>query len=142
MYIRTLIIIMYVKFKSKICFFIITFVEFDYEAVASQLKKKLNQLTKLNYDAMMGSLIAEDVITDEERKKIAKETGAGKMTYLILDVIIPSLKLKNCKKYRGFLMAMEDSEDGDLVSMAKKLGKSIYVPLQFNKCTLSKVFDH
>ena len=74
---------------------------------------------------MMGSLIAKDVITNEERKLIAKETGAGKMTYLILDVIIPSLKLKRCKKYQGFLKAMEDSEDGDLVSIAKRLGESM-----------------
>ena len=125
-YIHNYHVHIYVKFKYKICFIIIIFIEFDYDDVACKLKKKLNQLTKLNYDAMMGSLIAEDVITDEERKIIDKETGARKMTYLILDIIIPSLKIKNCKKYQGFLKAMEDSEDGDLVKMAETLGKSSY----------------
>ena len=124
-----------------ICFFIIIiFIELDYDDVACKLKKKLNQLTKLNYDAMMGSLIAEDVITDEERKIIDKETGARKMTYLILDIIIPSLKIRST--YQGFLKAMEDSEDGDLVKMAKTLGKSSYFPLQSNECTQFIVFDH
>ena len=114
-----------------ICFFIIIiFIEFDYDDLASKLKKKLNQLTKLNYDAMMASLIAEDVITDEERKIIDKETGARKMTYLILDIIIPSLKIKNYKKYQGFLKAMEDSEDGDLVKMAETLGKSLSIAIK------------
>ena len=72
---------------------------------------------------MMGSLIAEDVITNNERIIINGKVGAEKMYHLILEIIIPSLKLKNCKKYKGFLKVMEENEDGDLKNMAKRLGK-------------------
>ena len=44
---------------------------------------------------------------------------------LILGILIPSLKVNHCKKYRGFLEAMEESDDSDLKNMAKKLGKLI-----------------
>ena len=47
------------------------------------------------------------------------------MMYLIVDILIRSLRLDNFKKYRGFLEAMEESNDSDLNSMAKKLGKLI-----------------
>ena len=71
---------------------------------------------------MMGSLYAKDVITNEQRKLIAAEIGEEKMMYLIVDIIIPSLKVNNYKKYKGFLEAMEESEDSDLKSTAKTLG--------------------
>ena len=71
---------------------------------------------------MMGSLYAKDVITSEQRKLIDAKTGQEKMMYLIVDIIIPSLQLNNCKKYKGFLEAMEESEDSDLKSTAKTLG--------------------
>ena len=100
-------------------------IEFDYDDVADNLKKQLGVLTKLKYNAMMGSLLAEDVITYDERKIINEKIGAEKMDYLIVDIIIPSLKVKNHKKYKGFLKAMENSEDGDLKDMAKRLGKWI-----------------
>ena len=74
---------------------------------------------------MMGSLFVKDVITNEQRKIIDAKIGKEKMMYLIVDIIIPSLKLNNYKKYKGFLEAMEESKDSDLKSTAKKLGKLI-----------------
>ena len=71
---------------------------------------------------MMGSLYAKDVITNEERKIIDAKTGQEKMMHLIADIIIPSLRLNNYEKYKGFLEVMEESEDSDVKSMAKKLG--------------------
>ena len=72
---------------------------------------------------MLGSLIAEDVVTDEQRKIIDGKVGQEKMISLIMDIIIPSLKLNNCKKYKGFLIAMEESDDTDLNSTAKNFGE-------------------
>ena len=76
---------------------------------------------------MMGSLYAEDVITDDDRKKIDAKIGKGKMMYLIADIIIPSLKLNLYKKYKGFLKAMEESDDSDLMSIAETFGKLITI---------------
>ena len=74
---------------------------------------------------MMGSLYSKKVITGGQRQKIDAKIGEEKMMYLIVDILISSLKLDHCKKYRGFLEAMEGSDDSDLKSMAKKLGKLI-----------------
>ena len=98
------------------------FPDFNCSAAADKLKKQLGTLTRLNYNAIMGSLYAKDVITNEQRKLIAAEIGEEKMMYLIVDIIIPSLKVNNYKKYKGFLEAMEESEDSDLKSTAKTLG--------------------
>ena len=78
----------------------------------------------------MGSLIAEDVITDKDRKIIEDKAGQEKMTYLVLDIIIPSLKLGYRKKYKGFLKAMEESDDSDLNNTADNFGEVIII------CTL------
>ena len=98
------------------------FPDFNCSAAADKLKKQLGTLTRLNYNAMMGSLFAKDVITNEQRKLIDTKIGEAKMMYLIVDIIIPSLKVNNYKKYKGFLEAMEESEDSDLNSRAKTLG--------------------
>ena len=99
--------------------------DFKCSVAADTLKTQLGALTKLNYSAMMGSLYSNDVITNEQRQIIDAKIGEGKMMYLIVDILIPSLKLNHCKKYRGFLKAMEENDDSDLKSMAEKLGKLI-----------------
>ena len=71
---------------------------------------------------MERSLYACKVITAGERTKIKSKVGDEKMEYLIVDIIIPSLNQKFSKKYKGFLEAMEDSEDIDLQDTAKMLG--------------------
>ena len=73
----------------------------------------------------MGSLYAKDVITNKEKQIIDNKIGENKMIHLIVEIIIPSLKVDNTIKYKGFLEAMEESEDSDLMLMAKKLGKLI-----------------
>ena len=101
------------------------FPEFDCLAAADKLKKQLGTLTKLKYTAMMGSLFAKDIITNEERIKIDDKSGEEKMMYLIVDIVIPSLKQNFHKKYKGLLEAMEESDDIDLKSTAENLGKLI-----------------
>ena len=119
--------------------FDIVFLEFDCAAAVDKLKRQLGALTKLNYDAIMGSLYAEDVITDNEIKIIDDKIGQQKMMYLIVDIIIPSLRLKHCKKYKGFLKAMEESDDSDLRSTAEKFGKFFKVLLFYG---LNKLCYH
>ena len=101
----------------------VTFPGFDCVAAADELRKQLSTLTELNYSAMMGSLFSKYVITNDERKIIDVKIGQQKMMYLIADIIIPSLKLNLCDKYKGFLEAMEESDDTTLRNIAKRLGK-------------------
>ena len=101
---------------------LILFVGFDYAAAANKLRKQLNKLSHLNYDNMERSLYANKVITADEKAKIKSKVGAEKMEYLIVDIIIPSLKLGHSKKYKAFL---EESEDTDLQDTAKMLGTYI-----------------
>ena len=101
------------------------FPDFNCSATAGELKNQLGKLTKLKYNAMMGSLYAKYVITDREREIIDNKINEDKMMYLIVDIIIPSLRLGYYKKYKKFLEAMEESDDPNLSSMAEKLGKLI-----------------
>ena len=71
---------------------------------------------------MERSLYAYEVITADERKEIKSKVGDEKMEYLIVDIIIPSLKRKFNKKYKAFLEVMEENEDTDLQDTAKMLG--------------------
>ena len=68
------------------------------------------------------SLYANEVITADERTKIKSKLGDEKMEYLIVDIIIRSLKQNFSKKYKAFLEVMEESEDTDLQDTAKMLG--------------------
>ena len=99
------------------------FSEFSCKAVAEELRKQLPTLSKLNYETMKTLLIAKDVIADQEMRTIDRQIGHQKMTDLLVDIIIPSLKINNSEKYKGFLEAMEESDDSDLKCMAKKFGK-------------------
>ena len=99
--------------------------DFKCSVAADTLRTQLGALTKLDYSAMMVSLYSKKVITDGQKQKIDAKIGEEKMMYLIVDILIPSLRTDHYKKYRGFLEAMEGSGDSDLNSMAKMLGKLI-----------------
>ena len=98
------------------------FPAFDCDAAANELQSQLNTLVNLNYDAMALSLFSESIITRKERQIINDKCGEEKMEYLLADIIIPSLRVHYCGKYKGFLKAMEESGDSTLKSIAKKLG--------------------
>ena len=74
---------------------------------------------------MERSLYANEVITAGERQEIKHKVGGDKMEYLIVDVIIPSLKQEFGKKYKAFLKVMEGNEDIALQNAAKDLGMYI-----------------
>ena len=103
------------------------FIVFDYDDTAKKLKKQLDKLSRLKYDSMSSSLYSNDVITTKEREIIEESDKPNhkKMEYLIVNVIIYSLKLGHGKKYKSFLKVLEDSEDSDLRSVAKSLGMLI-----------------
>ena len=99
------------------------FSELNCKTVADKLTKQLDTLSKLNYNNMNISLFSKSVITDQEAQIIDAKIGQEQMRHLITRIIIPSLKQGNGEKYKGFLEAMEESEDGDLRRIAKRLGK-------------------
>ena len=127
----------YTYVRSYVCTYIILILEyihsckfvcnipeqFDCAAAASELKSQLSTLIHLNYDSMKHSLFAEGVITNKERRIIDARIGQGQMMCLIADIIIPSLNLNVCMKFKGFLKAMEESDDSALKSTAERLGK-------------------
>ena len=76
---------------------------------------------------MKSQLYAEEVITYDQRKFIDIQVGRNKMDYLIVDIIVPSLKAKFSKKYKSFLKVMEENDDTDLQSAAEMLGRLINV---------------
>ena len=76
---------------------------------------------------MKSQLYAKEVITYDQRKFIDIQVGRNKMDYLIVDIIVPSLKAKFSKKYKSFLKVMEENDDTDLQSAAEMLGRLINV---------------
>ena len=98
------------------------FPELDCDATANKLQSQLNTLVNLNYDAMSLSLFSQSIITRRERQIINDKCGEEKMEYLLADIIIPSLRVNVYGKYKGFLKAMEESDDSTLKSTAKNLG--------------------
>jgi len=91
-------------------------------AAAENLRQKYAELSDLPHNAMESCLYAKKVITREEKKCIKTLVGCDKMEFL-LDVVIRSLKHDHSHKFKGFLEAMEESEDILLRRTAKNLGK-------------------
>ena len=71
---------------------------------------------------MKGRLFSEDVITHDELTQIDALVGQAQMQK-VLDIVLTSLKHKQAVKYKGFLIAMEESDDTLLQMKAKALGK-------------------
>ena len=101
---------------------------------AQLLKSKYAELSNLSYSNMSGSLYSNDVITQQEKLEIEKLIGKSQMER-VLDIVIASLKVNQTAKYKGFLLAMESSEDGTLNTKAQELGKWILSELSITyKC--------
>ena len=74
---------------------------------------------------MNSQLLAKQVITLDQKTSIDIQVGRKKMDYLILRIIMPSLKANCSTIYKLFLRVMEDNDDIDLQSAAKMLGELI-----------------
>ena len=73
---------------------------------------------------MKGKLFSYYVITSAEKDLIDTLIGNAKMEK-VLDIVRVSLEANQTAKYKGFLQAMEESEDTLLKDKAKELGKWI-----------------
>ena len=73
---------------------------------------------------MKSKLFSYCVITSTERDLIDTLIGNAKMEK-VLDIVRVSLKANQTAKYKGFLQAMEESEDILLKAKAQELGKWI-----------------
>ena len=66
-------------------------------------------------------LYSNNVITEDQQKIIDVQIGRQKMEYLLIQIIIPSLKAQCSEKYKLLLKAMGESEDIVLRRTAKTL---------------------
>lgn len=80
-------------------------------------------LCQLSYTNMRLLLEAKHVITENEKKQIDVKAANADQMASVIDIICGSLIIKNSKKYKGFLEAMEQSDDESLKEMARKLGE-------------------
>ena len=73
---------------------------------------------------MKGKLFSKDVITFDEIVQIDAMVGQAQMQKL-LQIVLTSLGNNQAAKYKGFLQAMEESDDILLQMKAKELGEWI-----------------
>ena len=88
------------------------------------LKMEFNNLLTLPYSTMKGKLFSKDVITFDEIVQIDALSGQTQMQKL-LQIVLTSLRNNQAAKYKGFLQAMEESDDILLQMKAKELGEWI-----------------
>lgn len=84
----------------------------------------LPELEILPYSAMRAKLYRNDVITSDELEEIDALVGKNQMNKLY-KIITTSLTAGIAAKYKGFLLAMEESEDILLQVIARNLGEWI-----------------
>ena len=89
---------------------------------AKLLQSKYARLSNLSYSNMSGSLYANEVIAQQEKLEIQQLIGKSQMEK-VLDIVIASLNVNRTAKYKGFLLAMENSEDRTLQEIAQELGE-------------------
>ena len=106
-----------------ICFHLYVDKPFDCSAVAEMLRKDLVALSKFKYKNMDIALEANGVITEREKEEIDKMTSNADQIMEVIKIVRASLLGNMTEKYKGFLDAMEQSEDPDLNAKAKELSK-------------------
>ena len=97
---------------------------FNCSDAAKLLKSKFALLSNLSYPNMSGSLYANNVITQQEKFEIDQLVGKSQME-MVLYIVIASLQANQTAKYKGFILAMESSEDETLKAIAQELGEWI-----------------
>ena len=88
-------------------------------------------LIMLSYANMKYLLKSKNVITYLESESIEKMIGTAQMAN-VLDIIQISLSNKQTTKFKGFLEAMEESDDDLLKQEAKKLGELATIAIYVN----------
>ena len=89
-----------------------------------KIAQHYDQLVYLSITNLLPKLISKEVITLDEKRIInIKQLETEKMTYILDDVIIPSLKLNFGNKYNGFVASLKESRDIAAMKVAERLGK-------------------
>ena len=97
---------------------------FDCFSTAKMLQEKYDDLGNLSYPSISSKLFAYDVITRQEKQQIEELVG-NKQIEKVLDIVMNSLYSNQTEKYRGLLLAMENSEDSLSKLKAAELGERI-----------------
>ena len=97
--------------------------------------KNYEALTTINPDPLLISLYASGVITYEHRQVMDKTLPlpSQKMEYIINNVIKPDLKIGRTTKFKGFLQAMEKSDDTTINTVGSRLGELVILALQLGQ---------
>jgi len=106
-----------------ICFHLYADKPFDCSAVAEMLRKDLVALCNLKYKNMAIALKANGVIIEREKEEIDKMISSADQMAEVIKIVQASLSVNMTEKYKGFLQAMEQSEDAALKAKAKELGE-------------------
>ena len=81
-------------------------------------------------DFMLGMFYGRKVITIDEKRVIHSTSQDKRMTYILDNVIIPSLKAKVKGKCNAFLELLKESDDIALSTVAERIGTyCMYVDL-------------
>ena len=113
---------------------------FNCSDVANMLKENFDVLSNLSYSNMSGCLFSYEVVTQQEKLEIDQLVGKLQMEK-VLHIVIASLKANKTTKYKGFLVAMKNSEDALLNVIAKDLGEWILSELPIiDMCILAHVY--
>lgn len=99
---------------------------------ARKLRDKYDDLLHLPYSSMSGNLFAKSVITIQEKQEIERLVGRKQMEKVV-DIVILSLNSSVTAKYKGFLEAMEESDDLLLQRKAKELGMYVCCNSSYTK---------
>ena len=86
--------------------------------------KNYKALTTLNPDSLLINLYTKDVITMDQKRIIdTNPLPSKKMEYILDEAIIPDLRAGLTTKFKGFLEAMEESEDTTINTVGERLGE-------------------
>ena len=91
--------------------------------MAEHLNKDLILLTSLSYDNMKYGLLSKRVIINSEKQYIDNMSTSADQMAKVIEIVRVNLCIKQTVKFKGFLEAMEESDDLTLKGMAIKLGK-------------------
>ena len=91
--------------------------------MANYLTKNVATLSNLSYNNMKLHLMANDVITRDERQRIDKMDTSTAQMVEVIDIVQNSLFANTTTKYKGLLASMENSSDVLLNDKAKELSK-------------------
>ena len=111
------------------CLYFLLSAEFNCSIAIENITNNYDKLTIVPVKSILVKLISKRVVSIEQKQRInALLCNSEKVEYILDEVIIPELRSGKAKKFKGFLEAMEESDELPIVVLAKKnLGMLIYI---------------